>query len=236
MYRKARSAVCIFLLTSLLLLAACNDNSSKASTPTAQQLISKAQDAIKRVKSYHFTLTTDNPGTSNSSTLSIRAADGDIQVPDRLKALASALALGFAVKVNIIAIGDKQYYTDPITGKWATTANLLDPRTLADPQSGVAAILGHIQNPSKPTDGSVAGTACWSIDGKLDTQYLAGITGGSTQAGTTVDTTTCIGKSDNLPYQIRIKGIALQGDTTKTIRTFTLSKFNEPLNILAPSV
>ena len=155
-------------------------------------------------------------------------------VPDKLKANANALVIGNTVQVQIVAIGDKQYVTDPISGKWTSTTGLLDPRTLSDSQTGVAAILGHIQNPGTPTDSNVDGTSCWSIDGKLDAKYLTAITGVGTPAGTQVNVTTCIGKQDHLPYLIRMSGVTVQGDTDKTVRTFKLSKFGEQLTIVAP--
>jgi hypothetical protein len=218
------------LLALLLLLTACG--SSASNTPDAQQLISQAQAAIQQVKSYHFNLTVDNPGTGG--TLIIKTADGDILVPEKLQAKANVLVVGNVVQVQIITIGDKEYVTDPITNQWMHTSGLLDPRTLSDSKTGVAAILGHIENPSTPTDANVDGTPCWSIDGKLDAQYLAGITGGGAPAGTKVNVTTCIGKSDHLPYLIKMSGIAAQGDSDKTVRTFKLSKFNESLAITAP--
>src|SRR5581483_7231285 len=122
-------------------------------------------------------------------------------------------------------IGDKQYITDPITGKWTEAPGVFDPRTLSNPQTGISAILGHIQNPSTPTDSNVDGTPCWSTSGTLDAKYLSGITGNSgAAAGNTVNVTTCIGKSDKLPYLIKMSGVAVQGDTDKTVRTFKLSK------------
>jgi hypothetical protein len=99
----------------------------------------------------------------------------------------------------------------------------------------VSAILGHIQNPTTPTSSQVDGKDCWSFSGKLDPRYLAGITGGGAAPGTLDDITTCIGKNDNLPYQIVVKGIAAQGDTANTVRTFKLSKFNEQITIQAPA-
>lgn len=219
------------LVLLFLLLAACNTDNTPP-TPTAQQLISRAQAAIQKVTSYHFNLVVDNPGSGSS--LVIKSADGDIAVPDKLKANADAVVLNNIVKVQIISIKDKQYITDPITGQWITTTELLDPRTLSDPQKGVVAILGHIQNPSTPTNSKVDNTDCWNINGRLDTRYLTGITGGGEPAGSTVAITTCIGKSDNLPYLIRINGVAIKGDTDKTVRTFKLSKFGEALTIVAP--
>lgn len=213
----------------LLLLAACGGANT---TPDAHQLISQAQSAIQKVSSYHFNLAVDNPGTGGS--LVIKNANGDILVPDKLKATANVLVLSSVVQVQMISIDSQQYVTNPITGTWMPATGLLDPRTLSNSRTGVASILGHIQNPTTPKDSSANGTSCWSIDGTLDSQYLSGITGGGTPTGSKVAVTTCIGKSDHLPYLIRITGIATQGDSAKTVRTFTLSKFNEQLTITAP--
>jgi lipoprotein LprA len=218
------------LLVIGLTLTACGG----ANTPTAQQLIANAQMAIGKATSYHFNLVVDHPGTGGL--LTITSADGDVLVPDKLQATANTLLLGNPAKVQIIVIDSKDYATDPITGKWQLApGQIIDPRTLSDPQKGIAAILGHIQNPSTPSDSSVDGTSCWSIDGKLDAQYLSGITASRpASAGSTVAITTCIGKADNLPYLIRVSGIAAAGDMSSTVRTFKFSKFGETLTITAP--
>ena len=218
------------LLACMLALTACGG--STATTPDAHTLITQAQAAIQKVTSYHFNLTVDNPGTGGA--LIVKTADGDILVPDKLQANANVLLLNNVVQVKIIAIGADQYITDPITNAWHKTSGLLDPRTLSDSKTGVAAILGNIQNPSTPTTSSVDGIPCWSIDGTLDAKYLAAISGGGAPAGSTVKGTTCIGKSDNLPYLIKMSGIAAQGDSSNTVRNFKLSKFGESLTITAP--
>jgi hypothetical protein len=92
-----------------------------------------------------------------------------------------------------------------------------------------------VQNPAAPGDSTSNGTPCWSIAGTLQASYLAGITGGGVPAATTDNVTVCIGKNDTLPYLIVIKGIAAQGDTAQTIRTFTLSKFDEQITIVPPA-
>jgi lipoprotein LprA len=212
----------------LILLSACGGSTS--TPPDVNQLIKDSQAAIQRVTAYHFKLVTDNPGTGGK--LPITNAEGDIVVPDKLKANANALFAGNNVEVQIIAIGNQQYFL--LFGAWQTTTGLLNPRTLSDPQRGVAAILGHIQNPSTPADSTVSGRPCWKTNGKLDPQYLAGITGGGAPTGSTDDISTCIGKSDNLPYQIIIKGPAAAGDIDKTMRTFTLSNFGEKVTIESP--
>jgi len=227
--RRSMPVLAELLCLLALLLSACGGSSS-SQAPDAKQLIKEAQAAILRVTSYHFKLVTANVGTE--AKLPIVSAEGDIVVPDKLKANANALLLGNIVQVQIIAIDNQQYIL--LFGAWQATTGLLDPRTLSDPQKGVAAILGHIQNPSTPTDSTVGGRPCWQINGKLDPTYLAGITGGGAPAGSTDDITSCIGKTDKLPYQIIIKGASAAGDTNKTVRTFTLSNFGEQVTIEAP--
>ncbi len=219
------------LILLIFVLTACGGDTA-SSTPTATQLIKNAQAALQKVTAYHFNLAADGAGAGGF--LVVKGADGDTVVPDKLQANADAVVLGNVVKVKIISLADKQYVTDPISGKWQTTSGLLDPRTLSDSKTGIVAILGLIQNPSTPTDSSVDGKACWSINGKLNAKDIQGITGGGTPANAKDDVTACIGKSDNLPYQIRITGMAIQGDTDKTVRTFKLSKFNESITIVAP--
>jgi hypothetical protein len=218
----------LFILALLALVGF--GGSSNTPTPTAQQLIKSAQSAIQKVTSYHFNLKVDNPPTSGS--LPLQSADGDIVVPDKLKAIANAHVGGAVLQVQIVAIGNNQYIY--LLGGWQKTTGLLDPRSLSDSRTGVSAILGNIQTPGSPTDSTTAGTACWSISGKLNATYLKGITGGGAPAGTMDDITTCIGKSDNLPYLIIVKGIAAQGDSAQTTRTFKLSKFGEHVTIVSP--
>jgi hypothetical protein len=219
------------LLILLFLLTACGD-SDKASIPDSQQLLNQAQDAMKQVNSYHFTLATSHPGTSSG--INIQTADGDVLAPDKIKAKGNVDLQGFTAQVTIIAIGQKQYYTDPLTGIWKPISSVVDPRTLADPQAGIGALLGHIQHPGTATDSSIDGNSCWSITGQLESQYIAGIVGNAQATNTNVNTTVCIGKSDHRPYQIQINGKALQGDNVQTVRTIKFSKFNETITIQAP--
>ena len=219
------------MLALILLLVGCGGSSTSSNTPSAQTLIKNAQAAIQKVSSYHFNLKTQNIGTSGQ--LPIQSADGDIVVPDKLQATANVIFSGSTVQAQMIAIGNKQYLN--ILGGWQQTTGLLDPRVLSDPQTGVAAMLGQLQNPSTPTDSTSDGTPCWSINGKLNASYLSGITGGGAPSGTQDNVTTCIGKSDNLPYLIVVTGIAATGDTAQTVRTFKLSKFNEKITINPPT-
>lgn len=234
--RRNRSPLTNFLtglcgmLTLALLVMACGGDTSNA--PSAQQLIKDSQAAIQKVSSYHFNLKTDNLGATSS--LPVQSADGDLVSPDKLQANATVLFSGSTLQTQLIAIGDDEYVN--LLGAWTKTTEILDPRKITDPETGIAGILGHIQNPGTPSDSNSGGTSCWSVSGKLDAQYLAAFTGGGAPSGTMDDITVCIGKTDKLPYLIVIKGIAATGDTAQTTRTFKFSKFNEQITINPPPI
>lgn len=220
------SGLCSALIL-LLLLAGCGGDNTQ--TPSAQQLLKDAQTAIQKVTSYHFNLTAQNIGSN--SALPIQSADGDLVVPNKLKANATVLLGGASLQTQLIAIDSDEYVY--VLTSWQKTTEMLDPRKLTP---GLALLLGQLQNPGTPGDSTSASIPCWSINGKLDASYLAAFTGGGAPAGTMDDVTVCIGKSDKLPYLLTIKGIAAQGDTAQTTRTLKFSKYNEQVTITAPPV
>jgi len=239
--------VLIYILLCLavaLCLTSCSlpwqHNSASASSvgpkPTARQLLTSLQKNFRAVSAFHVVMQTQNLGNATQSQVEIRSASGDIIMPDKIKAQATVILSGQAVIVNLISIGDTQYITDPITGQWRTIKGVLDPRTLTNPDTGIISLVGKLQNLTGPTDDAVNGVPCWRIMGQLDAKYIAFFTGGGVPPGTMLQTSACIGKADGLPYQINVTGEAAPGDTAQTTRSFTISNYNEQIDITAPQV
>jgi len=228
----------ILCLVCLLLLVGCTNGSgsSQGPTPTAQQILTAVQKNYRAVTAYHLVMKTDNLGTSGASQLLISAADGDVGMPDKVRAQASILFSGQSVTVNLISVGTQQYITDPITGQWRIVSGIFDPRLLINPDTGIIALAGKLQNVTGPTADTVNGTACWRVSGLLDAKDLAFFTGGGVPAGTKLQTSICAGQSDELPYQVVVTGEAAVGDTAQTRRTFDISKYNENISIAVPQV
>jgi LppX_LprAFG lipoprotein len=199
-------------------------------------LLAALQKKFLSVSAFHVVLKTDNPGPASSTTVEILTADGDIVMPDKIKAQASVVLSGQAVTINLISIGSKQFITDPITGQWRVVNGLLDPRILTDPHTGILSLVGKVQHLTQPADDSVNGVPCWRVTGLLDAKELAFFTGGGVPAGTMLQTSACIGKADSLPYELKVTGEAAVGDTANTVRTFTISNYNENVTITAPQV
>ena len=230
-------------LACLFLITACSvpwqrstPGSGLGPKPTAQQVLSTMQKNFRSVTSFHLTMKTDNLGNTSASQIVIRSADGDVLMPDKIRAQANVLLSGQAVTVNLISVGTNQFITDPITGQWRVVKGMFDPRTLTNPDTGIISLAGKLQNVTGPVADTVNGTSCWRVNGQLPAKDLAFFTGGGVPAGTMLQTSICAGQSDGLPYEISVIGQAAAGDTTQTTRTFVISKYNENISIVAPQV
>lgn len=209
---------------------------AKVPTPTTQQLLAALQKNFRTVNAFHVLLRVQNPGSVTQSQVQIRAANGDVIMPDKVKAQATVIMSGQSVTVNLISVGDNQFITDPITGQWRVIKGVLDPRVLTNPDTGIISLVSKVQQVSQPTSAIVNAVPCWHVSGELDAKYLAFFTGGGIPAGTLLQTSVCIGKLDSLPYQLSVTGMAGTGDTAQTTRTFDLSNYNENISITAPQM
>ena len=243
-FRRALAFVALFLSSAFLIVGCsppwqhANAASSMGPKPTAQQLIAAVKKNFNKVNAFHVVMQVQNAGTASSSSgqIEIRTADGDVIMPDKVKAQATVVLSGQAVTVKLVSIGDTQYITDPITGQWRVIKGLLDPRTLTNPNTGIISLPSKVQNVTQPTVDNVNGVPCWRITGQLDAKYLSFFTGGGVPAGTMVQTSACVGKADGLPYQVKVTGEAAVGDTAQTVRLFNISNYNENITITAPQV
>ncbi len=230
-------AACLFLIAGCALpWQHTTPGSGLGPKPTAQQVLAAMQKNFSSVTSFHLTMKTDNLGNTDTNQIVIRTADGDVLMPDKVRAQANVLLSGQAVTVNLISVGANQYITDPITGQWRVVKGLLDPRALTNPNTGIISLVGKLQNVSAPVADTVNGTPCWRVRGLLPAQDLAFFTGGGVPARTMLQASICAGQADGLPYEISVVGEAAHGDTAKTSRSFVISKYNENISIVAPQV
>jgi hypothetical protein len=239
-----RSLACVIIcLACALLIAGCSlpwqrgqNAVALGARPTAQQLLDALQKNFRTVSTFHVVMNVQNPGPVREGQVQIRSANGDIVMPDKVKAQATIILSGQAVTVNLISVGGSQFITDPITGQWRVIKGVLDPRTLTNPNTGILSLINKVQNVSDPVSDTVNGVSCWRIKGQLNAKYLAFFTGGGVPAGTMLQTNACIGKSDALLYQLIVTGEAAPGDTAQTTRIFDISHYNEQVKITAPQI
>ena len=230
-------SLALSLLASLFVLAACGGSSpppAPTRPPTTQEVLQAARAAMQQVKAYHFSLTTQNPGSNGLFALT--QASGDMLAPDKLQAKATGKTLVGSITVQVIALGTQQYITNPVTGSWTSGQALVNASSLADPEEGVTAILRQLKQPGPLHASSSEDRPCWQIDGALDPHYLMDYTEAILSVASPVNVSVCVGKADHLPYQVQMHGMIIRGDSAQTQRTFTLSRFNENIAINAPAI
>lgn len=236
--RRAPLALTLALLGAVA-LSACGGGGGNSGEPAAATLIQQAQQAITRDSAYHFKLTVDHPGTGGSSGLSITQADGDVVRPDKIQGTAHVTGNIGSLDVPFVGIGSQQWIQ--INGVWTTPGSLgVDIGALPDPSKVISMVLSDMQNPQGIGDDSVDSGDCWLVEGTVPAGDLASITGGDPTSKAPIDTKVCVAKNADgkglyQPYEFILKGVAADGDTSQTTRTFLLSKFDESVNIQPPT-
>lgn len=76
--------------------------------------------------------------------LSLTRLEGDFIAPDQVQAVVRVTTAGIVTDISFIGIGDRQWQTNPLSGKWESlpTGAAFNPATLFDPMVGLQAILG----------------------------------------------------------------------------------------------
>lgn len=227
------------VLLAMLALTSCGGGGDSA--PSAQSLIQDAQKAINTDTAFHFKMQTDHAGTPSPGNLTIETAVGDVKKPDQIKGTATVSMGGPDFGVQFIGIGSQQWILTPLSPTWVSADQYgIDLSKVLDPNTGISAVLGAMQNPKNIGDDTVSGDGdCWLVEGTVPSGALAAVVGGDPNGTTPIDTTVCVaknldGKNLRQPYEIIVKGTAAEGDTADTTRTFTLSKFNESIDIQPP--
>jgi hypothetical protein len=217
------------LLAALLVLAACGE-----SAPSAATLLKNAKTTFDADTSFHFVMTVLHPAPGSITSPSINGAQGDVQRPSTLKAVATADAGLATVNVTLILAGGKGWISDPVSGTYTATTQYNSFLNIFDAQQGIGSLLPKLQHPSAPADGDANGASCWKIDGAVNPADVGNLFG-DVAAKQAISTSVCVGKSDNQLDSVTLNGVIVGGDTAQTQRTFYLSNFNQPVSISTPA-
>lgn len=219
------------LLPALLPLVACG-----GPTISSAKLLQDAQATFNADQTLHFVMQVENVGTIAGADYDIQSANGDVARPDKLKANANLVTALGTVDTQLIIIGSRGWFTNPLTGKLEPSNAFNGFAQLFDPQRGIGSLLPTIKNPSTPSDGSANGVPCWKVTGALDASAVAALASISGASTGTIAVSVCVGKNDSQLHQVILKGKLNAHDSDGTTRTILFSAFNTPVTIEAPSV
>lgn len=222
-------AVALFALPAL---AGCGEG-EKPPAMSADEVIKKAGPAIQAPKSFHFNLMTENmhslPG------LWLTKADGDAVKPDKMHGKVTARNNGVTFTSEIVVDGETQFWTDPLSGRWAPMPAYFNVRQLFDPAKGASDILASIRNLASDGDETVADVVSYRIKGQVPPDSLRALTP-EVNVKNDIPATIWVGARDFLLRRIRLQGPLIEGEPSQVVRIITITEFDKNVSIETPAV
>ncbi|MCJ7724967.1 MAG: LppX_LprAFG lipoprotein [Acidimicrobiia bacterium] len=111
----------ILLLAAALVLAACGGTAAPTDPVDVDALISRAAAAMESLESARFTMVRSGAPVEVAG-LEFASAEGQYAAPDSARAILQVRAADIAVEVGTIAVGDRVWLTNPLTGGWEEIA------------------------------------------------------------------------------------------------------------------
>jgi len=239
MLRRSKLTMFAFcLLIALVLLIGCAKSTTTSTATattslTATQIVSKASDKLDTINSFHCILEQTGGGTPIGMGVEMTKVDGDIVRPDRLKATVTGIVSGITMRIQMIAVGEVIYMTNPLTGNWEQLPSQFALLSVFNPNIGITAIMRGITSLAKLSDEQSAGVMCYHVSGRIDSENLSPITGSSVK-GTSISVDLWVGKDDFLVRSIKLTGKITETEVPGIVRTLNLSNFDETISITLP--
>ncbi len=188
-------------------------------------LLQRMGAAMEEVSSFEFLLDHESGGTVLMSNLVMTEITGQVVRPDRLSIGFKGRFGNFAIQGQLITVGEATYMTNPLTDEWEEIPPDVSPvrffNEFADMVSQVT--------PSGATwDGDL-----FRVKGRLPTEALEPLVG-STIKGETVGIELAALSSNGYIVEVKFDGAVTEAEEAGTVRSITLSRFNESFSIELP--
>ncbi|MBS1248714.1 MAG: Lipoarabinomannan carrier protein LprG [Chloroflexi bacterium] len=235
----------LLIALSLLIITGCEaivsgPTPTPTPTPIPIDIALHAGEKMLQVKSIHFIMELSGSLVylDDPPTLALKHIEGDVVLPDRVRALVRVSSLGMVSEVGIIGLGEEQYVTNPLNQQWEELPPgqgwYFNPALLFDPEYGIASILKEGDWTFGTGEEEGEAKKYYLLQGQVPGEKLLYLTSGMITEGK-IDTSIWIDKKTFYVHQIEL--IEVESDAENPSQWFmTLSKFDEEVDILAPPV
>jgi len=232
----------LITIAAALLLTACGRGgeataTAVAATPTPinpQAALERTGDVMQGVSSFRFRLYHDNGSLELMPNFFVDTAQGDVVNPDKLSvSFEGKYGTGFAIRSNVITIGDSTYMTNPINGSWERSDTLVSPLGFFKPTEGISAMTRQVKDATLLAD-RTGQDGTFVLSGNLPAEALAPLLG-QTAASATVRAELTVRAATGHLERAKISGAVTPSDKPDVVRTIVLSGFNESIPISAPT-
>ena len=237
--RKAWFALLVLVLTALPLAAACGGDGERAARtpvalPSAEEVLPKVVERVEAVKSFHFRLGHEGGLSSIPLDLKLKTAEGDVLVPDRIRAELEAEAGGALVQVEVIGIGEEAWMTNPFSREWQPLPSGTTISSIFDPAAGVKAVVGSLRDVMIRGIDMVDDHETYRLEGLVDSAALEAAAP-IAEPGLIVIVRVWVDVKDYTIRQVRLEGPFAPSEPANIVRILYLSKFDEPVSIEPPT-
>ncbi len=243
-----RRPVVIFALLVLSLFFACAPSATVAQDEEAAALLADAATAMAGVQSFRFEITTPRGATTFGESFTLLSVTGEVQRPDRFRAVATVDAMIAQLDLTLIGIGTTLWLTDPMSAEPAfieldltemDTGSGPSPATLLNPDQLLLTAVESVEDPTIGGQDEIDGVPTTRVNGfaTLDPLAAAGMAGtpvaGMSMLGEPVQVAIWIDE-DRRVRQLDVYGPLLETEAPNTVRRLTLTAFDEPVDIQPP--
>ncbi len=200
---------------------------------TAVEVLDKAATKMKSVDTVHFQLDMAGGKMQIGPGITVSKLEGDAAKPDKMSLKTKATIAGFAVEVELVTAGGKQYLKNPLTKQWEALQADLGAANLLNPEKGALAILSQAKEIKRAANEDLDGAKVFHIVATVASSGITSVTGGI-PSGDDVIIDAWIGVDDFALRKVRVTGGVVQGEGPETVRTIVFSQFNQPVKIDLP--
>jgi hypothetical protein len=203
-------------------------------------MLREAADATGGLTTLHFSVRNEQGETEIAPGVILEEIEGDVVRPDRFRAVLRAKALFARVEMEIVGVGDRFWWTNPIVGRDRFEESGVDPDllALANPDALVRLIPELIVSPVVAGQESLDGVPTTRVAGALDLGRLDDVAPevptGDLETEQPLPIEVWIDEDGRI-RQVRLAGPFVEQDGDDVVRLIELSAFDEPVEILPPA-
>ena len=218
------------IILSLLFIFFLSCSNEIENNKTADEIISDSSKRVSDWNSFRFSLEHEKGLTSLSNgSYQLKSARGEIILPRRVKLETNAITLGQLIKLDVILINERSYWTNPINQKWSEIPAGQSPFGTFDVGEVVKDILTNINNPIL---GEQSGEKI-KISGKVDAVVFKPLVGVSDESKV-ADVVLEIDLNNMNVLSAKIEGIVNPLDEEGVIRIIEIWDVNSEFEVNPP--
>ena len=223
----------------LVLLSGLTPEASPTPLDAGQETVRRAVAATDALETFRFLIHNERGETELFAGVTIEEIEGAVRRPDRFRADVRGSAFFAPVEISVIAVGDRFWWSNPLTGGDDFEETTIEPEILllVNPDTLVRLIPPLVTDPRLVGRESVDGESLTLLGGSLDLSRLAEVAPELPTGGVNTDEPlpieVWIDDADRI-RRIRITGPFVDQDSDDIVRVVEFFAFDEPVEIEPP--